>query len=251
ETAQYRIVSDLLGSVRVVYDLTTGHPVQQIDYDVWGNVVSNTNPDFQPFAFAGGLYDQQTKLTRFGARDYDPETGRWTAKDPIDFGGGDANLYGYVANDPVNWIDPNGLMVRWSGAAVGGARGYSRGAALGGDRYELESECKNGQRCTATVIGVGVGLGVSYKYLPFSITAGPITLLDPSDTPSLDSLKGTYSKGGCGFAGGVNYVSYYQVQLGSAISVNNFSNIYDSAAIDMSCSFIIGITRVSGSCGCC
>jgi len=58
ETAQYRIVSDLLGSVRVVYDLTTGHPVQQIDYDIWGNVVSDTNLDFQPFAFAGGLYDQ-------------------------------------------------------------------------------------------------------------------------------------------------------------------------------------------------
>jgi len=119
ETAQYRIVSDLLGSVRVVYDLTTGNPVQQIDYDIWGNVVSDTNPDFQPFAFAGGLYDQQTKLTRFGARDYDPETARWTAKDPIDFEGGDLNLYGYVLNDPINGIDPEGLRTylcsRWVG----------------------------------------------------------------------------------------------------------------------------------------
>jgi len=35
-------------------------------------------------------------IVRFGARDYDPETGRWTAKDPIMFAGGDANLYGYV-----------------------------------------------------------------------------------------------------------------------------------------------------------
>jgi RHS repeat-associated protein len=108
ENGQYRIVSDLLGSVRVVYDLTTGNPVQQIDYDVWGNIINDSNPDFQPFAFAGGLYDQQTKLTRFGARDYDPETGRWTAKDPIGFDGGDPNLYGYVLNDPINFIDPNG-----------------------------------------------------------------------------------------------------------------------------------------------
>jgi uncharacterized protein RhaS with RHS repeats len=42
-------------------------------------------------------------------RDYDAETGRWTAKDPIGFGGGDANVYVYVGNDPVNLIDPAGL----------------------------------------------------------------------------------------------------------------------------------------------
>jgi uncharacterized protein RhaS with RHS repeats len=38
-----------------------------------------------------------------------PEIGKWTAKDPILFAGGDSNLYGYVANDPVNFIDPYGL----------------------------------------------------------------------------------------------------------------------------------------------
>ncbi|PHQ91688.1 MAG: hypothetical protein COB42_02990 [Sulfurimonas sp.] len=42
------------------------------------------------------MYDPHTQLTRFGARDYDPETARWTSKDPIQFAGGDANLYGYV-----------------------------------------------------------------------------------------------------------------------------------------------------------
>jgi RHS repeat-associated protein len=82
-----------------------------MDYDVWGRVILDTNPGFQPFGFAGGLYDQDTGLVRFGARDYDPETGRWTAKDPILFAGGDANLFAYVANDPVNWVDPQGLFV--------------------------------------------------------------------------------------------------------------------------------------------
>jgi len=73
-------------------------------------VINDTNPGFQPFAFAGGLYDSDTGLTRFGFRDYDAETGRWTAKDPILFRGGDSNLFGYTGNDPVNWVDPPGLM---------------------------------------------------------------------------------------------------------------------------------------------
>ncbi len=78
--------------------------------------VSDTNPGFQPFGFAGGIYDTHTKFTRFGARDYDAEIGRWTSKDPIRFDGGDSNLYGYVFNDPVNFIDPNGKI---SAQAVG------------------------------------------------------------------------------------------------------------------------------------
>jgi len=40
-----------------------------------------------------------------------PKIGKWTAKDPILFAGGDSNLYGYVLNDPVNNIDPLGLSV--------------------------------------------------------------------------------------------------------------------------------------------
>lgn len=44
-------------------------------------------------------------------RDYDPSIGRWLSKDPILFGGGDTNLYGYVLQDPINWIDPSGTTV--------------------------------------------------------------------------------------------------------------------------------------------
>ena len=106
----YRFVTDQLGSVRLVVDVDSGVIAQRIEYDAWGVVLSDTNPGFQPFGFAGGLYDPDTRLVRFGARDYDAEAGRWTAKDPIGFGGGDTNLYEYVLSDPVNAADPLGLV---------------------------------------------------------------------------------------------------------------------------------------------
>ncbi len=107
----YRIVTDQVGTPRLVIDTATGQVVQQMDHDEFGRVVLDTNPGFQPFGFAGGLYDRQTGLVHFGAREYDPETGRWTAKDPIGFSGGDGNLYAYAGNEPINGADPSGLML--------------------------------------------------------------------------------------------------------------------------------------------
>ena len=106
----YRFIKDHLGSPRLVVNTATGEILQRMDYDEFGNVTNDTNPGFHPFGFAGGIYDKDTGLVRFGARDYDAETGRWTAKDPIFFGGGSANLYTYVANDPTNLRDPSGLQ---------------------------------------------------------------------------------------------------------------------------------------------
>jgi RHS repeat-associated protein len=107
----YYLVYDQIGTLRVVVD-SSGLTVKRIDYDSFGNVILDTDPSFRiPIGFAGGLYDSDTRLVRFGVRDYDPYIGRWTAKDPIDFAGGSVNLYEYVLNDPVNWFDPWGLFV--------------------------------------------------------------------------------------------------------------------------------------------
>jgi RHS repeat-associated protein len=105
----YRLITDERGSVRLVANAVTGEVMQRLDYDAYGRVTTNTNPGFQPFGFAGGLYDDQTSLTRFGARDYDAETGRWTTKDPMGIGGGSLNLYEYASNDPLNRVDRSGL----------------------------------------------------------------------------------------------------------------------------------------------
>lgn len=163
----YRIISDHLGSPRLVIDSSDGSIVQQMDYDEFGNVITDTNPGFQPFGFAGGLYDRDTKLVRFGARDYDAETGRWTAKDPILFAGGDTNLYGYVLNDPVNGIDPAGLIfetvwdlanVAMDAASLGAnvAAGNYGGAAL--DAVSLAADL-----AATAVPGLPGGAGVACR----------------------------------------------------------------------------------------
>jgi RHS repeat-associated protein len=116
--ARYYLAYDQVGTLRLVTD-STGAVVKQIDYDTFGNVVGDTNPSFSvPFGFAGGLHDRDTGLVRFGYRDYDPETGRWTAKDPILFAGGDLDLYGYCLNDPVNNFDFEGLDTIKLGGSV-------------------------------------------------------------------------------------------------------------------------------------
>jgi len=152
----YRIISDHLGSPRLVIDTTNGAVTQRIDYDEFGNITNDTNPSFQPFGFAGGIYDQHTGLVRFGARDYDPEIGRWTAKDPIGFAGGDANLYGYVFNDPINLIDPLGLLIFSAGSSIG-ASGVVGGGVVGGVNNQSFSDGSTG---TFIVTGTGSGFDV-------------------------------------------------------------------------------------------
>ncbi|EYF08357.1 hypothetical protein [Chondromyces apiculatus] len=50
--------------------------LEGIDDDGFGRVLLDTSPGFQPFGFAGGLYDPETDLVRFGARDDDADIGR-------------------------------------------------------------------------------------------------------------------------------------------------------------------------------
>ncbi len=107
-TTKYQFVTDHLGSVVQVINTSNGSVVEQIQYDEFGKILSDSSPGYTPFGFAGGLYDKDTGLVRFGARDYDASTGRWTNRDPILFKGGDTNLYGYVLADPINKVDPSG-----------------------------------------------------------------------------------------------------------------------------------------------
>lgn len=108
----FRVITDHLGSLRLVVDTADGRVVQRTDYDEFGMVINEVlDAGWQPvpFGFAGGLFDRDTGLILFGARNYDPESGRWTARDPIGFGSGETNLFVYAGNNPVDRTDPTGL----------------------------------------------------------------------------------------------------------------------------------------------
>ena len=130
QTTTYTVISDHLGSVRLVTEVdgTTGSTVEEIDYDEFG--IASNDPVFQPFGFAGGVQDGDTRFVRFGARDYDPGPGRLKSKDPLCFLGGDMNLYSYSLTDPVNLADPAGGFATIAGLLSG--RGASLFAVVGG-----------------------------------------------------------------------------------------------------------------------
>ncbi len=116
----YRVLSDHLGSPRALVDVATGTVAWRADFDAWGNrtLIAGT-ADFVPFGFAGGMFDAETGLTRFGARDYDARVGRWTGKDPIGLvpapkpGSAVPNAFGYAWGDSVNRADPSGRVPLW------------------------------------------------------------------------------------------------------------------------------------------
>lgn len=131
-SSKYYLHYDQVGSLRAVSD-SNHNIIKEVIYDSFGNILSDSNESFKiPFGFAGGLQDRDTGLTRFGYRDYDSYTGKWTAKDPIDFFGGDTNLYGYVLSNPINFFDPFGLESCYGDGYLQLGRGALVGLVTGG-----------------------------------------------------------------------------------------------------------------------
>jgi len=84
--------------------------VAHFEYDPFGNLTvdSDSNAAQFPYRFSTKPQDLTTGLFYYGYRYYDPVTGRWPSRDPIEESGG-INLYGFVSNDGVNAWDYLGL----------------------------------------------------------------------------------------------------------------------------------------------
>src|SRR5581483_6230740 len=104
-------LTDHLGSIREVIN-SANTTTDVVAYDAFGNVTSESNSTFgDRYKFTARELDGVTGLQFNSARYYNPTNGRWTSLDPIGFSAGDANLYRYVSNQPLNSTDPSGTRI--------------------------------------------------------------------------------------------------------------------------------------------
>ena len=107
-----------------------GTLLNETTYSSYGKILNQTNPSVTDrYGYSGREYDNETGLYYYRNRYYDPDLGRFISEDPIDFNGGDANLYRYVGNGPANGTDPFGLLFDEEGALMQGIARTATSAA--------------------------------------------------------------------------------------------------------------------------
>ncbi|PKK88536.1 MAG: hypothetical protein CVV64_18455, partial [Candidatus Wallbacteria bacterium HGW-Wallbacteria-1] len=129
-----------------------------------------------PYLYTGRRYSEITNQYFNRNRYYSPALGRFVSKDPIGFAA-DINLYRYVGNNPLIWVDPSGLFVWPEGAGTGIGLGIGTGA---GSATGIGGAVAAGG---AAALGVGaVGVGVLW-----ATNDGPIP--DAPGTPDIGSQE--------------------------------------------------------------
>ncbi len=161
-------MKDGLGSITSLTD-NTETVVNTYEYDAFGNVVSQKESVVNPYGYTGRILDSESGLMYYRARYYDPEVGRFITADPKSFGRG-LNLYVYVLNNPVNFVDPSGL-IRHRFCASG--RLHVKIGARGKICFTWDHEGDFGFLiCAGGGAGVGAGGRLYYQMLPGDLSEG-------------------------------------------------------------------------------
>jgi RHS repeat-associated protein len=135
--------------------------VSRYDYSAFGQVKPVKETIAIPFLFTGARYDAESGLYHLRSRAYDPHVGRFISPDSIDIAGG-INLYAYVNNNPVNFVDPYGKFV-----------GTVFGTIFGGFVGGVGAMIRHGNEVTKKDIGAGIAGGAtSGFYSGFAVDVG-------------------------------------------------------------------------------
>jgi RHS repeat-associated protein len=110
-----------------IYDYY-GTVAAHFEYDPFGRTLVDTDTNNRfPLRFSTKYRDVETGLYYYGYRYFDPLTGRWPSRDPIEERRGGPNLYGMCENNPINLWDLLGLDTYLARRTLGGGPAKSIG----------------------------------------------------------------------------------------------------------------------------
>ena len=157
---------DALGS-SIALTNAAGTVQTEYSYEPFGKTTVTGASNTSSYQYTGRENDG-TGLYYYRARYYNPVLQHFISEDPIEFEGGDVNLYAYIWNDPVNYTDPSGQLplAAIAAACAGGAAmnaAMDLGvAALSGRKVTLGDVASSAASgCGAGVIGFGLGKALS------------------------------------------------------------------------------------------
>lgn len=133
--ALYCFINDHLGTPQKVIDGDQA-VVWEGSQAPFGNTTVVTNTLGNNFRFSGQYFDTESGFHYNYHRYYDPSIGRYLRADPIGLAGMDPNIFGYVKSNPINRIDPTGLIHPgvvigiFAGAYGGGLAAFKEGNYL-------------------------------------------------------------------------------------------------------------------------
>ena len=182
-------LGDALGSVRFLLDGTQNVSDGYV-YEAFGRQVDGAGQTPNPYHFVGayGYYqDWETGLQLLTARYYDAEVGRFVTRDPIGFGGGDWNIYGYLHNRVLRGVDPSGLKTNLPMPPTTILDPWEVKEHLS----EVKQQCSNlnpgsynssqqgtTDRCSECCYAAATGLPAMLSIVYGSVMPGPITIPD-------------------------------------------------------------------------
>ena len=203
-TTTFWTLADHEGTVRDIVSGTgasLGQVVEHRQYDSFGKILKRTAGATAgaallsgsgvgvAFGFAGRPLEERTGLSDNRARWYDPAVGRFVSEDPSGFKGGDANLFGYVGNDPLNRVDPSGLTAAWASyagktsAAAGAWASISQGglkpSAAGSSRIGASTPIPMLSLAASTQPRVAAAQPMPYASLTTTVSDSRGTIYNP------------------------------------------------------------------------